>query len=981
MPSAAAPQAARFPQPKDAGDDIKAEANRNPIGKVLADVAPDVSRQTQAPIEAPNSVQPSSGLGDTFIEEDYYDEEDGPPPVPPSPPSLSPDSLPPPPPPAPRSTPDLSPASSLPPALPVAGTGPPAAPDAPQTFGEEPKPLPTVQEIAELLGPIDERYQILEVIGKGGMGTVLKARHAALQKLVAIKVLNCNFDEYSKKRFEQEAKAGSKLAHPNLVTVFDYGFTQKGEPYLVMEYLEGLTLDKLLLEQDRMQLAEFLNVFTQACKALQYIHNNNIVHRDIKTSNIILQIIDGECYVKLLDFGIAKIVSEQNTGQMNLTAAGEIFGSPLYMSPEQCMGANVDVRSDIYSLGCVMYECISGNPPLLAENALKVIYRHIHDTPPNLLSSRRGTPQETKVAAIIMRCLQKEKTARFQNAGELLNALNAIAAELSSPPELPHIPQAQEPGQANVHALAVDDDDELPPPLPVQPSVMESMPPPLPVTAPGIPNMPPPPPPRTQRTTKSTQKLKSNMNQFEEALGGNWRILALGVMGVLLISAILICGINLISPKSKDHTPAVTAAKEDEEKEEQAKPAAGSGEDSEEQRLSLLVAEAENVFDKGEAQYNSAKTKFEEALKKAEAAKDAELIGRIHARLGAIALKNKSLQSAHDHFATSLKVLKPKLNDNRDHYLAALIGMAHTLNKQKQYPQAENYLSDARELALEWEQPEIEADALLFSAKNATHIKNERAIEFYDQAIKSFQALDDPPADKIATCYLDEADIYLELKNKDVAQKKLDQAVSISAKLPDLSQKVKNRIASLTNPQHETTAAAAIDAAGGLSLPGSAAKPQSVLIGDITGCQMLVYVSKKDSVPGDYIGSHHWFGGRGNNLHFEYPLTSKVKHYIHVVLQPPSNDRCFVAFLRLTGAAKFANGMQAMDSRPDYWKVSTIGWGTGYHRPAIVPVGDHYTRQDQTIFRLYPAAPALMDPQTGLAYGGNVFFTAVINPK
>ncbi len=278
-------------------------------------------------------------------------------------------------------------------------------------------------------GSISDRYQIIEQIGQGGMGIVLKALHLALNKTVAIKVLNPGFhlDAMTMKRFELEAKASSKLAHPNLVTAFDYGFTPQNEPYLVMEYIDGQSLESLLHSKGTLCLSDFFDYMAQICKALNYIHKNGIIHRDIKTSNIIVQEIEGDRYVKLLDLGIAKVLSEGESPQQQLTAAGTIFGSPPYMSPEQCMGKETDARTDIYSLGCVMYECLAGHAPLAGENPLHTIYMQINHRPAKIEELDTRGNRGLKVAEIIDRCLEKNREHRFQTAQELLTALNAAS--------------------------------------------------------------------------------------------------------------------------------------------------------------------------------------------------------------------------------------------------------------------------------------------------------------------------------------------------------------------------------------------------------------------------------------------------------------------------------------------------------------------------------------------------------------------------
>jgi serine/threonine-protein kinase len=272
-----------------------------------------------------------------------------------------------------------------------------------------------------------DRYQVLEPLGKGGMGTVLKARHTLLDKLVAIKILNPALlsSDVSRQRFEIEAQAGSKLAHPNLVSVFDYGFTSNGEPFLVMEYIEGVSLAHHLEKQGRLSLKELLHIFIPICKVLQYVHSTAIVHRDIKTSNIMLQTIGTETYVKLLDFGIAKVFNESGETARHLTVTGIPYGSPLYMSPEQCQGEKVDQRSDIYSLGCVLYECFSGRAPIVGENPLQTLFKQVNELPKPLAAS---TQAEAAFSVLVQNCLNKKPDERVQSAAELLRGLNTILA-------------------------------------------------------------------------------------------------------------------------------------------------------------------------------------------------------------------------------------------------------------------------------------------------------------------------------------------------------------------------------------------------------------------------------------------------------------------------------------------------------------------------------------------------------------------------
>jgi serine/threonine-protein kinase len=272
---------------------------------------------------------------------------------------------------------------------------------------------------------IGERYQVLCEIGQGGMGKVLKARHLQLNKLVAIKVLDRSSvgDGNARARFELEATSGSQLSHPNLVQVFDYGFTKEDEPYIVMEYVEGESLAQRIQRRGPLDVPESLHIFQQIARALEYMHSKHVIHRDLKPGNIMLQTIGDEVHARVVDFGIAKVLTEGGQPATNLTETGAVCGGPNYMSPEQCMGQKIDNRSDIYSLGCVMYECLSGAPPLSGENALQTVFRQINEKPPSLVATVGDG-----VAGIIEKCMEKDPARRFQSSGELLAALKLVAS-------------------------------------------------------------------------------------------------------------------------------------------------------------------------------------------------------------------------------------------------------------------------------------------------------------------------------------------------------------------------------------------------------------------------------------------------------------------------------------------------------------------------------------------------------------------------
>ncbi|MCW5823339.1 MAG: serine/threonine protein kinase [Cyanobacteria bacterium TGS_CYA1] len=277
---------------------------------------------------------------------------------------------------------------------------------------------------------LSDRYEVIEVLGKGGMGVVYKGRRTQINKFVAIKVLKASLieDEVSLKRFEQEAIASANLDDPHLISVYDFGYGPNGEPYLVMDFLEGKSLEDIIERQGPISLDRFLHIFSQVCQALSYIHSRSIIHRDLKPSNIMLvKTQSSDEFVKLVDFGIAKVIGDDQRLMQKLTATGQSFGSPLYMSPEQCMGKEVDVRSDIYSLGCVMFEALTGRTPIAGENALQTVFMHINSPPLMLNQVGPGLTHPLQVQEVIMRCLEKDPDKRFQSATEIGNLLTEMS--------------------------------------------------------------------------------------------------------------------------------------------------------------------------------------------------------------------------------------------------------------------------------------------------------------------------------------------------------------------------------------------------------------------------------------------------------------------------------------------------------------------------------------------------------------------------
>ncbi len=272
---------------------------------------------------------------------------------------------------------------------------------------------------------LPERYEILEQVGEGGMGIIFRARHKLTGAPLAIKVLHPHLAKNKSymQRFEQEARAASTLKHPSIVTVYDFGMTERKVAYLVMEWLEGPGLEKVLKSEKTLGTERVKNIFAQVADALSHAHRKGIVHRDIKPSNIIVSLDDkGQEQAKLVDFGIAKIVGE-DTEEMRLTATGDVVGSPLYMSPEQCLGKDLDARSDIYSLGCVMYEALCGQAPFKAENSVQVIFKHLNEMPQRPLKLKPDLERPETIEGVLFRCLQKAPEDRYGSMDDLVAEL------------------------------------------------------------------------------------------------------------------------------------------------------------------------------------------------------------------------------------------------------------------------------------------------------------------------------------------------------------------------------------------------------------------------------------------------------------------------------------------------------------------------------------------------------------------------------
>ncbi|MCI5600529.1 MAG: serine/threonine-protein kinase [Hallerella porci] len=267
--------------------------------------------------------------------------------------------------------------------------------------------------------PFNENYELLGVLGKGGMGYVYKALQKNLKREVALKVLDASSDKESIERFYMEAQAMKELDHQNLVQVFDFG-RQGNQLFISMTYVRGSTLSELLEHRRRLDFDAIEIITKQVARGLLYAHSKGIVHRDVKPSNIM---ITHDNRVYLMDFGISHIQSAER-----LTLTGMTMGTPEYMSPEQCHGDEVTIGSDIYSLGVILFEMTCGRLPFTGSKPIEIAMKHVQEEPPNPENFRPDMPKG--LAKLILKCLKKNVSDRFKNMQEFLDALDIVFAPL-----------------------------------------------------------------------------------------------------------------------------------------------------------------------------------------------------------------------------------------------------------------------------------------------------------------------------------------------------------------------------------------------------------------------------------------------------------------------------------------------------------------------------------------------------------------------
>jgi len=307
-----------------------------------------------------------------------------------------------------------------------------AAPAARSKRKAEPEP-----EHDDMLGTLYlGKYQLVSIIGAGGFGVIYLAHQVFLDRLVAIKMLKSNLASAKARiRFHQEGKASSALHHPAIVAINDFGIDDLDRPYMVMEYVEGVTLSDVIRERITLNVAEAMPIFLELLDGLAAAHSKGIVHRDIKPGNIMLTMGEDGVHVKLLDFGIAKLLDEEDHTVQSLTKTGEALGTPLYMSPEQIQGFKIDYRSDLYSLGCVMFSCLTGAPPFVGEQKFMTMDKHLTEQPLTLKEASLGLDFPPELEAVVAKLLAKLPRDRHQSADEVRAVLIQLSQKLGLLPD------------------------------------------------------------------------------------------------------------------------------------------------------------------------------------------------------------------------------------------------------------------------------------------------------------------------------------------------------------------------------------------------------------------------------------------------------------------------------------------------------------------------------------------------------------------